>query len=141
MKGKTPRALADELERKYSDQAYHQALKLHRMAEALGDMDSAQLYIQASAELRKNGYHRFEESASMRIHVASAGGSIVMNRETFDLIIRELERAGLNVSIERPKPAEQKAFDDALVIATVAAESEPDELTKLEQRLRGDSRS
>jgi hypothetical protein len=159
MKGKTPSGLAGELEKKYFDQAYHQALKLHRMAEALGDFDSAQLYLQASIELKKTGYDRFQEQECMRIPVVTAAGAVIMMRETFDVMVRELERAGVNLSIEKASPAEQRTFDDAFTVATLEGAagsrivelldclpddperfgSDEDELTKLEQRVRGDS--
>jgi hypothetical protein len=155
----TPGHLAEQLVTKYSDQAYHQALRLHRMAESLGDLDSAQTYLEASHELKRNGYHRFTQQETMRIPIATAAGGVLMTRETFDLIVRELERAGVNLSIERPSPAEQRAFDDSLTVATFegAAGSrilelldclpdpeqvgpdDEDALTKLERRVRGDS--
>ena len=154
-----PGHLAEQLVIKYSDQAYHQAIRLHRMAESLGDLDSAQTYLEASVELKRNGYHRFAQQETMRIPVVTAAGAVVMMRYTFDLMIRELERAGLNLSIEKASPAEQRAFDDALTVATFEGDAgsrilelldclpdtadqsgpEEDELTKLEKRVRGDS--
>jgi hypothetical protein len=165
---KDPRVLAEELVLKYSDQAYFAAIRLQGVADQLGDIQSAQMYQEASKELKAKGYHQFQEAHKLRIEIVAAAGGVIMSRQTFDEVIRELERAGVNVSIHRPTVAEQRAFDDAVTIAALQGGAgsrinellnclpdprptwtqplpaqppaeepeEPDELTKLENRLR-----